>query len=406
MLYLKLAWRNIWRNKRRTLITIASVVMAVLLASVMSSMQQGQYDQMIDNTVGSFMGHIQIHNNGYWDEQTLDNSFEVDSSLIQRLSNQPELEAVVPRLDSYALAAGRDRSRAAMVIGIDTEAEKELSAPNEKIIEGNYFETNSDRSVLVSAGLADYLNVTLEDTLVLLGQGFRGTSATGAYPIAGIIEFGIPDMNRGMVYLPLETAEEFYGAYNRLTALALLAEQSGYIGSITESLQEELSPDFEVMDWQTLMPELVQAIQADYSTSLIILLILYMVVGFGIFGTILMMTAERRFELGVMIAIGTSRLKISLLLLIEMLFITIIGTLAGMLASIPFMYYFNQNPIYFSGNAAEAILEYGMEPFIRFSTDPSIFLTQGTIVLIITLVICIYPLWYVNKLQPVSAMRN
>lgn len=403
---LKLAWRNIWRNKRRTLITMASVVMAVLLASVMSSMQQGQYDQMIDNTVGSFMGHIQIHADGYWDEQTLDNSFAVDSTLLRELSENSGLEAVVPRLDSYALAAGTERSRAAMVIGIDTEQEKKLSTPHEKITAGNYFETNSDRSVLVSAGLADYLDVAIEDTLVLLGQGFRGASATGAYPIAGIMEFGIPEMNRGMVYLPIETASEFYGVNNRFTALALLAESTGEIETITNDLQQQLSSDFEVMDWQTLMPELVQAIQADYGSSLIILLILYMVVGFGIFGTVLMMTAERQFELGVMIAIGTSRLKISLLLLLEMLFITIIGTLAGMAASVPFMFYFNRNPIHFSGNAADAIREYGMEPFIRFSTDPAIFLTQGTIVLVITLVICLYPLWYANKLQPVSAMRN
>lgn len=402
---LKLAWRNIWRNKRRTLITMASVVMAVLLTSVMSSMQQGQYDQMIDNTVGSFTGHIQIHADGYWDEQTLDNSFEIDSSMLANLSRRQDLKALVPRLDSYALAAGQERSRATMIIGIDTEAETELSAPHEKITEGSYFSENTDQSVLISEGLADYLHIALEDTLVLLGQGFRGTSASGAYPISGIVKFGIPEMNNSMVYLPLETATELFGTYDRLTSLALLANSPDEVQDITQSLQNELPEEYEVMGWQDLAPELVQAIQADYGSSLIIQFILYMVIGFGIFGTVLMMTAEREYELGVMIAIGTSRIRISTILLAEMIFITFLGTLFGMLASVPFMFYFNRNPLYFSGNAAAAIEEFGMEPFIRFSTDPSIFLTQGLIVLVITLIISLYPLWYTNKLQPVSAMR-
>lgn len=406
MLYLKLAWRNIWRNKRRTLITMASVVMAVLLASVMNSMQLGQYDQMIDNTVGSFTGHIQIHAQGYWDEQRLDNSFEIDSALLEKIASRAGISAAVPRLDSYALAAGRDRSRAAMVLGIDVEAEQRLSAPNEKVSMGRYFKNNSQSSALVSEGLAEYLNITLGDTLVLLGQGFRGNSAAGAWPVTGIITFGIPDLNNATVYLPLETASEFYGAYNRLTTLALLVDRSGEVQDMTRTLRQDLPDEYEVMDWQELSPELVQAIQADYASNLIVQLVLYMVIGFGIFGTVLMMTAEREFELGVMIAVGTSRFKISAILLLEMIFITLIGTLAGMLMSVPVMYYFNINPIYFTGDAAAAIEEFGMEPFIRFSTDPSIFLTQGAIVLVITLLICLYPLWYASRLHPVHAMRT
>ncbi|GAA5523058.1 ABC transporter permease [Aliifodinibius salicampi] len=406
MLFLKLAWRNIWRNKRRTLITMASVVMAVLLASVMSSMQEGSYDQMIDNTVGSSTGHIQIQAQGYHDEPTLDNSFEIDSTLLEEVAEQLGVASVIPRIDSYALSAGEERSRAAMVIGIDIEAEKSLSEPHEKIVEGTYLENNNQQSALVAAGLADYLDVTIGDTLILLGQGFRGTNASGAYPIGGIIEFGIPDMNNSLVYLPLQTASRFYGTYDRLTALVLLAERPEDVQAITRSLRSQLPEQYAVLDWQTLMPELVQAIQADSGSNFIIQLILYMVVGFGIFGTVLMMTAERKFELGVMIATGTSRISVATILLLEMIFITFMGTLVGMIASVPFMYYFNRNPIYFSGDAAAAIKEWGMEPFVQFSTDPSIFLTQGAIVLSITLLICIYPLWYAFKLQPVSAMRQ
>lgn len=406
MLYLILSWRNIWRSKRRTLITMSSVIMAVLLVSVMSSMQQGQYDQMIENTVGSNTGHLQIHAQGYWEEPTLNNSFVIDSTLLNNLEKHPGVASVVPRLDSYTLAAGTNRSRAALVMGIDIEAEKKLSAPDEKVVRGTYFKSMEDSSALVAAGVADYLNVTVGDTLVLLGQGFRGMSAAGAYPIRGILEFGIREVNNSLIYLPLPVASEFFATGDRLTALALLVHNPEEVFSLTNELRQELPNDYEVMPWQELSPELVQAIQADYGSSLIIQLILYMVVGFGIFGTVLMMTAERRYELGVLIAIGTSRSRIAFILWLEMAFITLAGTLLGILGSIPFIYYFHIFPLQFSGTAAEAIEEFGMEPFIRFSIDPSIFLTQGTIILVITLLIGLYPLWYASKLQPVNAMRN
>lgn len=406
MLYLKLAWRNIWRNKRRTLITMASVVMAVLLSTVMSSMQQGQYDQMIDNTVGSFSGHLQIQHPDYFEESTLDNTMEIGEEVLDKIQNQPGVETVIPRLDSYALAAGKDRSRAAMVVGIDVEAERALSEPDQKIIEGSYFNSNSDRGVLVSEGMADYLKLALGDTLILLGQGFRGMSASGAYPITGIMKFGIPDMNKSLVYLPMESAQHFYAAYGRLTSAVVLLQNPKEVQEVVSEFENNLGEEYAVLGWQTLMPELVQAIEADRGSSMILLLILYMIVGFGIFGTILMMTAERKFELGVMIAIGTARFRMAVMLILEMIFITLMGTLFGMIGSLPFMYYFNINPLEFTGEAALAIEEYGMEPFIRFSTDPEIMVNQGMIVLVITLIISLYPIWHMRKLKPVEAMRH
>jgi ABC-type lipoprotein release transport system permease subunit len=406
MLYLKLAWRNIWRNKRRTIITMMSVVMAVMLSSVMSSMQEGQYAQMIDNTVGTFSGHLQVQKKGYHDKPTLDNSFEADSSILSNIASRKEVAGVIPRLDSYVLAAGKERSKAAMVVGIDVDKEKKLSKPDQKIIAGKYFTANNERSVLVSQGLAEYLKVSLGDTLVLLGQGFHGMSAAAAYPIGGIMKFGLPDMNKNLAYLPIQTAQDFYGAYGRLTAAVLLLKDPAQVHTVAQSIQPNLTPNLVILTWQSLMPELVQAIQADRGSGYILFLILYMVVSFGIFGTVLMMTAERKFEFGVMLAIGTARLRIAGMLIYEMIFITILGALLGMLSSLPIILYFNKYPLEFTGATAKAVEEYGMEPFFRFSSDPSILLNQGMIILVITLIISLYPLWHTHKLKPVEAMRQ
>lgn len=137
MFLLRLAWRNIWRNRRRTFITMASIVMAVVLSAVMSSMQQGQYDQMIDNSVGSFTGHIQIQAPDYFDEPMLDHSLEIDDELLASISDVKNVRAVIPRIDSYALAGGVEKTRPALVMGIDIESEKVLSKPHDKMVEAN-----------------------------------------------------------------------------------------------------------------------------------------------------------------------------------------------------------------------------------------------------------------------------
>ncbi|HBQ58305.1 MAG TPA: ABC transporter permease, partial [Balneolaceae bacterium] len=295
---------------------------------------------------------------------------------LNTLNDHPKIKSVIPRIDSYALSAGDERSKAAMVIGVDVDSEKQLSEPDQKIVEGEYFGSNAANGALIAQGLGEFLNVGVGDTLVLLGQGFRGMSAAAAYPVMGIMKFGLPDMNKNMVYLPMELSRDFYAVDDRVTSLVILLHDPEEVETVVRELKAELGEEYAVLGWQTLVPELVQAIEADRGSGLILLLILYMIVGFGIFGTILMMTAERKFELGVMIAIGTARKRMAIMLILEMIFITFMGTALGMLFSLPVMYYFNFNPLRFSGEAAMAIEEYGMEPYVQFSTDPAILIQQ------------------------------
>ncbi len=406
MLTLVLAWRNIWRNRRRTIITMTSIVMAVVLSAVMQSMQRGQYDMMIDISAGQFSGHLQLQADGFLDEPTLDNSMELTDELIQTVASEPGVMAVVPRLNSYALAAGYDRSRAAMLIGIDVEEERHLSDPQSKLVDGQYFTSNADPNVLISQGLSEFLNVGVGDTLVLLGSGYQGMSANGAYPVVGILKFGLPDLNKALVYMPMETIHDFTGAYGRVTGVAVLVDNIKYSSTIADRLQDKMPEGILSLDWTIVMPDLVQAIEADYGSGFIILLVLYMVVGFGILGTVLMMTAERSYELGVMGAIGTPRSRLAGMITLEMFMITTIATIVGIALSLPVMYYYNINPIMLEGEMVATMLEYGMEPYLQFSTDPLIPITQAIVVLLLSLAIALYPIWHMYRLKPVEAMRR
>lgn len=405
MLYLNLAWRNIWRNKRRTIITMLSIIVAVFLAAVMRSMQEGQYQDMIENTVGTFTGYIQVHAQGYWDDKTLDNTFVATDSVHAIIEEEPSVQEVVPRIESFALAAGQNQSRPAMVMGIDVQAERHLSNPERRIQTGTYFESNDEQSVIVGRELMERLDVQLGDSLVLIGQGFRGQSATGLYRIRGTIAFPNPELNRSLVMLPLATAQYFLAADNRLTALSVILDDTEQVESTVHSIQSKFSDQYEVMSWQTMMPELVQTIQADRGSGMIIIAILYIVVGFGILGTVLMMITERTYELGVMISVGTPRFAIALILAIEILLMALVGTGIGILISIPLAWYFNVNPIQFSGDIAEVYQSYGLEAVLQFSTDPAVFYSQAVIVFIITLVFSVIPLIKASRLNSVEALR-
>lgn len=408
MLYLKLAWRNIWRNKRRTFITMLSIIIAVLLSSVMRSMNEGTYENMIKNTVGTFTGYIQIHQEGYWDDKTLEYTFVADDSLFREIESEETITKAVPRIDSYALAAGEEQSRPAMIMGIDVQAEKWLSDPESHIQLGTYFGSNEEKSVLLGNEMMKRLNIQVGDSLVLIGQGFRGQSAAGLYEIKGTVSFPNPELNKSLVLMPLETAQYFLAAPDRLTAIALILDQTDHIDQAIQSLSRKFSDrEFEIMGWQEMMPELVQAIQSDRASGIIIIMILYVVVGFGILGTVLMMITERTYEFGVMISVGTPRWAIASILAIEVFIMAMVGSGIGLLCSIPIAWYFHVNPIRNLGQEMSDVIEaYGIEPMLQFSVDPSVFYSQAITIFVITLIFCIIPLVKASKLDPVKAMRS
>lgn len=405
MLTFKLAWRNIWRNKRRTLITTASIVVAVLLSTVTRSMQEGQYADMIENTVGSFTGYIQVHSNGYWENRNLNNSFAVSDSL-ENIMYQPDaVTEIIPRIEGYALGAGEHQSRPVMIMGIDIQAEKNLMQPSQRIEDGRYFESNNENAVIVGREVLQRLNMQIGDSLVLLGQGFRDVSATGLYPVKGTLSYPNPELNNNLVMLPLQTAQHFLAAEGRLTTAAINVEDHNAITPTVKRLRALLSDDFEVMDWREMMPELVQSIEADRVSGYIILAVLYMVVGFGILGTVLMMVTERTYEFGIMLAVGTPRLKLASILSVETFCIAALGSGIGILISLPITWYFHLNPIRLSGQMASVSESYGLEPIIPFAVDASIYLSQALIVFSLTLFFSLFPIIKASKINPANAMR-
>lgn len=403
---LKLAWRNLWRNKRRTFITMASVAFAVILAVTMRSFQIGTYARIVDNLVGSYTGFVQIHEKGYWDDQTIDNVFPMDDSLVMKVRSTEGVTGLVPRLESFALASSYEATKGMAVIGIDPEAEDKMTALKDKVVVGEYLASNDD-GILIGTGVAEYLTIGVGDTLVLLGQGYHGVSAAGKYPVRGIVKFGAPEMNERMVYLSLVQTQQLFGAPNMLTSLSLNIDDVADSKLIAEQITQKIdTAEYEVMPWEELLPELQQTIEADNGSSLIMIGILYMIIGFGMFGTMLMMLAEREYEFGILVSIGMKQLKLGITVVLESVIIGLLGTALGFALSIPVVAYYTFNPILLTGGMAESYEGFGFEPVMVATLDPWIFVSQTILVLILTLALAIYPLVAIYRIDHLKATRR
>ena len=401
----KLTWRNLWRNKRRTIITMASVSFAVVLAVLMQSLQKGVFDNLIKNVVSFYSGYLQVHKKGYWDEQVMENSFVLKDSLLSKAGQVAGVQTVVPRIESYALASSGSITKGCMVCGTDPLGEDKLTQLSGKLIKGNYFSAESN-SVMIGAALAELLGLTVNDTLVLLGQGFQGSLAAGKYPVSGILRFGSPQLNESMVYLPISAAQGFLGAEGMATSLALEITDLNLLESIQQEMAASIGPLYEVMTWKEMMPDIENHIRADSAGFYIWTGILYLIIAFGIFSTLLMMTAERKYEFGMLVAIGMKKIRLGLMLLAETFMITIMGTLFGLLLGLPLVWYFRENPVRFSGQVAKAYEQFGFEPIFPTVLDPKIFITQALIVFGLAFLIGLYPVWSAGRIDPVKAMKK
>jgi len=402
-MYIRLAWRNLWRNKRRTLIASASVFFAVFFAIGMRSMQLGSYDNVVDNIVRFYTGYAQIHQKGFWDEQSLDNSFINNDMLMSLALNIPGTDRLIPRLESFALVSSGLHTRGVLVVGVDPAEEEHLTNLSQKLISGKYFSKN-DKAVLLTSDLADYLNVKPGDTIIILGQGYHGANAAGKYPVDGIVKFNSPELNKRFVFLPIKESQWLFYAENRLTSLVVMTNAEK-VDAVVKSLRNELGDEYEVLDWKQMVPELVQAIEADNIGGIIVLCILYLVIGFGIFGTVLMMTAERQHEFGVLVALGMKRQQLLGMLALEGIFLTLIGLIAGAIVSLPIVTYFHHHPIPLSDELKQVSESYGMEAVLPFSVAPEIFGYQALTVLVIAIFAMSYPLVRILSLEPSQAMR-
>ena len=404
-MYFSLSWRNIWRNKKRTLIAAASVFFAVLLAILMRSGQLGSYSYMIHSSAKLFTGYLQVQGEGYWESRSIDDSFTFSREDIEKISKLEFVTNCTPRFETFSLVSSSINTKVSQVIGIDPILENGMTGLKKKIVMGEYLNELSS-GLLVAEGLAQSLKIGIGDSLVIYGQGFHGQIAAVNLPVLGLVKLPFEMMNNGMVFLSIRKAQDVYLAFNRITSLPVVIDNIQHLDIVLQKVNEMIDPKLDIMTWDKMMPDLKQNIQLDNASGIIMLAILYIVIAFGVFGTVMMMTSERSREFAILISVGMYRRKLILLTTIETLFFSFLGVISGILAGIPMTMYLKDNPISLGGEAADLYDKLGIEPILSFSSDSVVFISQAIVVFIIAFTTAVYPLLYIRKLEPVKAIRD
>ena len=466
---LNLAWRNIWRNKRRTLITVASVLFAVFFALIMRSLQLGSYDHMFRNVIESYTGYVQIQHEDFKENSTIDNIFEYKPETEQLLFTSSNVKSVIPRFESFALASTGNLTKGVLVMGIDPEKEKLLSNVNGRLVLyrltrevidslkkseipekvklklelfkdnaytnesllqlelgisdkeagtimpvikkisafSNGYISSGKKQALIGVRLARFLRMNIGDTLVLIGQGYHGTTAAGTFEVAGIVKLPTPDLDNKIVYLPVDVCQEFYNAPGMLTSLALYVNDNDdkELDRMISSLGEILPDPLRILGWREMNELLLNQMDADNKSGMIMIAILYLIIAFGIFGTVLMMTAERRREFGVLVAVGMQKSKLAIIITFEMVLIGLLGIISGIILALPVIIIGHYNPIRFSGEMAKMYEDYGMEPIMPFMPVDYYFLWQTIVVVILVCMAIIYPVRKIFKMKVVNSLK-
>ncbi len=406
-IYLKLAWRSIWRNKRRTLITISALVFAVIVSVLMQSLNRGSHELIIENMTHLQTGFVQIQDYRFQDEPSLDNSFFFDENLEKEwLEIDDRIQWVLPRIETFMLAAIDGSTRGALVFGVDVKKEQDFNQLKDRLAKGEFFQQD-EYAVVISAGFAERTNIGIGDTLALIGQGRFAMSASGLFAVSGIIDHPLPDMNSQTIYMPLAVAQELLSADQMVSSVLIGLETDRHTQSVADALKNGISDDeLAVFTWPELIPELLELLEFDLVGAYLMSYILYIVIAFGFFGTILTMTLERIKEFGILISVGMGRGRLALTLFLEVLVMSVLGVLVGAAGAWLLLYYFYLNPIELTGQIAETVMDMGWEPVLPMSFAPDQFYTQGIIVFIIAMAISIYPIYKIFSLDVIKASRT
>lgn len=407
MLLLKLAWLNLWRNPRRTFIAGGSLFFAVILAVVMRASTLGIYDNLIFNFVSFSSGYLEVHQQGYHEDESPDLAMNLDTALLHRLEAEAGVTAVLPRLRSFVLAAGAGQAKGALLMGVVPSLESRANGLQRKLSSGTFPASDSQCTALMGQELAARLKLRVGDTLVLIGQGYHASTAAGKFRLGGLMQFGSPELNQRLIYLPLDHAQNLLGTPDMATSYAVQIQHPEALESLSHRLRKVLDTStYELMTWKELYPELDQFITADSGGHVIMSGVLYMVISFGLLGALLMMARERTHEFGMFIALGLKKSRIAFMLLLESLMLSVLGCAAGLAGGWLFIRWFYLNPIQLSGRLKEMYLSYGIEPIISLSTRPDVFYVQAMVVLGISVLLVLAPIVKVMQLQPVEALNS
>ena len=327
---LKLAWRNIWRNRRRSLIVLTSVMVGLVAIIISDGLSNGMIGQMLFNQINLNISHIQIHKKGFNNNKVVKNYIPDYKKVEQVLKNDPSIKAYSKRVFVTGILSSANNSSGVMIYGIDPAEEENVSIVKNSIIEGSYL-TNNKRDIIIGKKLAEKLEVEVGDKVVAMANTIKGNIGSEVFRIVGIFRTASSEFDKMAIYIPAATEQNMLNVGDKYYEFAVITKDYGNVDQVQKNLEAKLGSSYEVLSYKDLLPMLIYQIELYKETMWILNVIIGLALIFGIVNSMLMSVFERIREFGVLMSIGMKNSRIYSMIVTEAFIIGIVGTIAGLI---------------------------------------------------------------------------
>jgi putative ABC transport system permease protein len=329
-LYLRLAWRNVWRHRRRTLIIVLAMALGLALMMFYDGLVAGFNQAIYGNAIKILGGNIQVHAAGYRSAADQDPLLPLGdgAAVVKAALEDPQVLAATQRINTGGLASSREGAFAVNITGIQPEQELPVNLAAQHVIAGRYLKADDGDVIFIGKGLADAMDVTVGDRITLVGRSMHEQMRQRTMTVAGIYDLGMPDIEKRTVYISLNEAQTLYNLPGESTEVAIVLKQLGKEPAVIAALKPIL-PGYEIESWETNFPELQSALGTKGGVMNIFSVVILMIAGIGILNLLLMAVYERTREIGLLGALGLRPRQISLLFILEGTMIGLVGVAVG-----------------------------------------------------------------------------
>jgi ABC-type lipoprotein release transport system permease subunit len=405
MVFVKLAWRNLLRNKRRSLIAGTAIGIGLAALILVDALILGMERNMVESATASFMGQGRIQRKGFQDTQQADLTVNRLDRVLSDLRQEPALKYFSPRVYAFSMISSPANVNSVELVGVDPVMEKPVSEIDESIVKGTYFSGDREREILIGQKLAEILKVTLGDRLVVtVSQAGTGDLSQELFRVSGIFRFNISEMDRGMAFVRLEKAQDMLGIGKNVHEIALVFKDPGSGANAALPFWKKYSRfGNEALGWPAIMPQLEAVFKLSRFSTYITGLILFGVVALGIINTLFMSLHERMFEFGVLRAVGTRPGNIAKLVTFEAGALAVVSIVMGCVLGFIVVLILAHTGIDYTG------IEYSgvtfrklIYPVLRIRQ----FIEYPFWVFLFTILVGLYPACYAARILPAAAMRR
>ncbi len=398
------SWRNVWRSKLRSLVIICAIALGLWGGIFILALTQGMVDQRMKSILETEISHLQIHDPNFSENKTINLIIPDGQNIVENIAQMPEVSIVTGRTVVMGMVSSAATGAGVQINGIFPEKEREVSKVSEKITQGKYFDGIKKNPIVIGDKLAQKLKVKLRSKIVLTMQDSEGDITAGAFRVAGIFKTTSTRFDESSLFVRSTDLNRIVGMENQIHEIAMLLHDFEDVDGVASRLQAQF-PQLKIETWKDLAPELEYMGTMMAQMSLIVMIIIMIALLFGIVNTMLMAILERTRELGMLMSVGMNKSRVFLMIMLETVFLSIVGGIVGTVVTIATIAYFAKIGIDLS-NFATGLESFGYEAIIYPTIDPLFYPVVAVMVILTAIVAAIYPAYKALTLNPATAIRT